>query len=38
MRIKVEIKNKLEDKYGFFIEGWNWKEESILQKNHNNKN
>jgi hypothetical protein len=28
MRIKSEIKNKLEDNYKFLIEGW-WKEKSI---------
>jgi hypothetical protein len=32
MRIKIEIKNKLEDEYEFFIEWWNWKEKSILKK------
>jgi hypothetical protein len=26
MKIKIEIKNKLEDKYKFFIEMRNWKE------------
>jgi hypothetical protein len=30
MMIKIEIKNKLEDNYIFFvIERWNWKEKSI---------
>jgi hypothetical protein len=29
MRIKIEIKNKLEDDYEFFIEWWNWKEKLI---------
>jgi hypothetical protein len=28
MRIKSEIKNKLESNYKFLIEGW-WKEKSI---------
>jgi hypothetical protein len=26
MRIKIEIKNKLEDKYNFLIERWIWYE------------
>jgi len=30
--IKIEIRNKLEDKYKFLIEGWNWKEKSLEQK------
>jgi hypothetical protein len=29
MKIKIEIKNKLEDNYNFFIEGLNWKEKLI---------
>jgi uncharacterized protein YegP (UPF0339 family) len=29
MMIKFELKKKLDDKYKFLIERWNWKEESI---------
>ena len=29
IRIKIEIKNKLEDNYEFSLKRWNWKEKSL---------
>ena len=29
IRIKIDIKNKLDDNYQFSIEEWNWKEKSL---------
>jgi hypothetical protein len=31
MKIKIEIKNKLEDNYNFFIEGLNWKKINLIK-------
>ena len=36
MRIQIKIKNKSEDNYKFFIEGWNWKEKQFLEKDKKN--
>jgi len=32
MRIKIKIKNKLEDINNFFIKRWNWKNEDHIEK------
>jgi hypothetical protein len=32
MRINIEIKNKLEENYNFFIEMWSWKENQFNKR------
>jgi hypothetical protein len=34
MRIKIKIKNKLEDINNFFIKRWNWKNEDHIEKKY----
>ena len=38
MRVKIKIKNKLEENNLFLISGLNWKEKETLTKQKNQKN